>query len=366
MLDRLAVEHDNLRTALAWAAGSEPGGASVGFAAALARYCHLRGRYDEGRRWLEGALSGYDEGPSAVLARALTGAARLAFFQCDYPAAAEHGERALTVNLELADTGGAARSMSLLGSIARERGHYSRSLDLYADAVAAYERIGDEAGLAATLQMSGFTSWLTGDLERAERLLEQALQRYQRLRDPEGIASARLHLAAVAHYRGQPGRARWFADDALTRFGELRFDEGLAWAHNILGLVAHDAGTPDRAIAELCASLEIHCGVGDRWRAASVLEALAAVLVTGPSAVVAAELIGAASAIRDAIGTPVPPQERPAWEATVAALHDALPDPQRYDALARGEALRLVDLPARLATVRILRPPVPLPAPISA
>ncbi|HEU4425353.1 MAG TPA: BTAD domain-containing putative transcriptional regulator [Pilimelia sp.] len=385
MLDRLAAEHDNLRTALAWSAGNEPGGATLRFAAALARYCHLRGRYDEGRRWLEDALSRPGDGPSTALARALTGAARLAFFQCDYPAAARHGERALTVNLELDDAAGAARSMSLLGSIARERGDYACSLDLYADAVAAYGRIGDETGLAGTLQMSGFTSWLTGDLERAEDLLEQSLRRYQRLRDPEGIASARLHLAAVAHYRGQPGRARWFAGDALARFGELGFDEGVAWAHNILGLIEHRDGVPERAIASLCQSLEIHCGVGDRWRAASVLEALAAVFVAGlgavvaagpgavvaagsgavvaagSGAVVAAEFVGAATAIRDAIGTPVPPQERPAWEATMAALHDALPDTQRYDAFARGEALRLDDLPARLTTVRTLRP-VPVAA----
>src|SRR6185436_2067698 len=97
---------------------------------------------------------------------------------------------------------------------------------------------------------------------------------------------------------------RWLAEDALARFQKLDFKEGIAWALNICGLVELHDGRPSRAADLLRGSLEIHCSVGDRWRAASVLEALAAAFAMDTvdgAAPVAAELLGAAAAIRDAI-----------------------------------------------------------------
>ncbi|MDG4831498.1 BTAD domain-containing putative transcriptional regulator [Solwaraspora sp. WMMD1047] len=371
LLDRLAVEHDNLRTALAWFAAHRPGSEELRFAAALARYCHLRGRYAEGRRWLGDAIGRYAGPPAPELADALTGAARLAFFACDYPVASGYGERALAAYRELVDRRGAARTLRLLGSIARERGEYDRSSDRYAAAMTAFAEAGDEAGSALTAQLAGFTHWLTGDLDRADDLLDRAATWYRRADDPEGIASARVHQAAVAFYRDEPARARWLAGDALDRFRRLDFDEGVAWALNILGLVEQCDGAPGTAVGALRGSLEIHCAVGDRWRAASVLEALAAVLVDGADPAAAAELLGAADAIRVSIGAPVPPRERPARDAARARLAEVLPDRDRYAAQARGEALRFEDLPARLpdlvpgtptpAAARPARPPRALP-----
>jgi len=351
LLDRLAVEHDNLRAALVWYGAHQPGLGGLRFASALARYCHLRGRYAEGRRWLQDALSHYDGPPVGELARALTEAARLAFLECDYAAAIRYGEEALGAYRRLADQRGTARLLRLLGSIARERGDYEGALARYADAVVAHRSTEDEAGVALTLQLSGFTRWLAGDLAGAEELLDQALAHHRRLADAEGIASTRVHLAAVAYYQERYARARWLADDAMVQFRKLDFDEGTAWALNIVGLLEHHDGAPGPAIAALRTSLRIHCTLGDRWRVASVLEALAAVLTSAGDPVTAAELLGAAATIRIEIGTPIPPQERTAWERTVKALSEALGERDRYEAYARGETLRLSDLPGRVASL---------------
>jgi predicted ATPase/DNA-binding SARP family transcriptional activator len=356
LLDRLTVEHDNLSGALAWFAEYGTGSDELRLAAALARYCHLRGRYREGRRWLVDALTRYDGGASPDLANALHGAAFLALFECDYAGATAYGERALQTQRELANLPGIGRTLSMLASVDRERGNYEHSLARYEEAVETYRAAGDEAGVADTLQMAGFTSWLTGDLERAERLIDDALARFDLAGDPEGVASARVHLAAVAHYVGEPARARWLAEDALARFRDLGFKEGVAWALNVAGLVERHDGRPDRAIELLRGSLEVHCEVGDRWRAASVLEALAGVLPVASTAVellpvasTAVELLAAASAIRSGIGAPVPPCERDALAAATARLRAAMPDREYYAAWARGEALRLSDLPGRLS-----------------
>ena len=351
LLDRLAVEHDNLRAALVWYGAHQPGLEALRFASALARYCHLRGRYAEGRRWLRDALKHYDGPPVSELARALTEAARLAFLECDYTAAIRYGEEALAAYRQLADQRGTARLLRLLGSIARERGDYERALARYADAVDAHRSTDDEAGVALTLQLSGFTRWLAGDLAGAEELLDQALAHHRRLADAEGVASTRVHLAAVAFYQERYAWARWLADDALVQFRKLDFDEGTAWALNIVGLLEHHDDAPGPAIAALRTSLAIHCTLGDRWRVASVLEALAAVLTSAHDPATAGELLGAAAAIRIEIGTPIPPQERTAWERTMKALSEALDERARYEAYARGETLRISDLPGRLASL---------------
>ncbi|MFJ6194809.1 AfsR/SARP family transcriptional regulator [Micromonospora sp. NPDC092111] len=349
LLGRLTLEHDNLVAVLAWSAGNGSGLDELRLAAALARYCHLRGRYREGRRWLEDALTRSDDDASPELARALLGVAHLAFFECDYAGATDHGERALTVHRALANLPGTARSLSLLASVDRERGRYARSGLRYQEAVALYREVDDDRGVADTLQLLGFTTWLAGDLDQAGRLIDDALARFHLLDDPEGIASARVHLAAVACHQGHHARARWLAEDALARFRKLGFQEGVAWALNICGLVAQHDGEPERAVGLLRSSLEIHCAVGDRWRAASLLEALSGVLAGGGDPETAAELLGAASAIRDTIGAPVPPQEHAARDEAEAAVHRALTDREFSAAHARGETLRLDDLPARLA-----------------
>src|SRR6185437_3647735 len=57
-LDRLEIEHDNLRTALAWALAHDQAAAALRCSAALFRFWERRGHFQEGCAWLEQALSG--------------------------------------------------------------------------------------------------------------------------------------------------------------------------------------------------------------------------------------------------------------------------------------------------------------------
>ena len=63
-------------------------------------------------------------------------------------------------------------------------------------------------------------------------------------------------------------------------------------------------------------SLRIHFELGDRWRTASLLEALGGVNRD-------ARLLGAAAALRRQLGAPVPPVERAQVEGDVAEIGTA-------------------------------------------
>jgi DNA-binding CsgD family transcriptional regulator len=111
---------------------------------------------------------------------------------------------------------------------------------------------------------------------------------------------------------------------ALSR--EAGYREGIAWSLNELGIVAYRRGELGRADASLKESLRVHHDLGDRWRIASVLEALAGSARARGELERAARLFGAAEALREAIGTPVPLCERPDRDRNVAAVRARLSD----------------------------------------
>ncbi|HEY0697940.1 MAG TPA: AAA family ATPase, partial [Micromonospora sp.] len=333
-LRRLRVEGPNLRAAMRWlsspAGAVEPHG-DLRLAAGLAMYCRLEGRYREGHDWLAAALSRHPDAPAALRARAGIGAAMLAMLLCDYPTAAGHAEAAQEACRAAGDRRGAARVQLILGSVAREQARYADSSAHLATAAALFAEYGDEWGEAQAAQLRGFTAWLHGDLDRAESRLRWSLHRYERLGDPEAEATALMNLGAVALYRGDVERAASLLDAALQRYAALGFPEGVGWAHNLRGLVELRTGRTDRAVVHLAVSLTAHRQVGDRWRTASVLEALAEVARLDGDPVRAARLLGAAAGIRAEIGAPVPDCERAAVDGTVRQVRTAL-GAERFDA----------------------------------
>jgi tetratricopeptide (TPR) repeat protein len=229
-----------------------------------------------------------------------------------------------------------ARLLVLLASVQRETGQYDQAIACVERALVYYRVVGDEHGTARALHTGAFASWVGGDLAAANRYLAECLPRVRAVGDPEAIASALLNLGATAFYGGDTERARRLFDDALERHQMINFDEGVAWVRNMLALVELRAGRDSSARAHLIASLALHRQLGDRWRTASVLEALAETLRRGGAGRTAAVLLGAAGAIRSAIGAPVPAVERADWERTYGALQAELGETELLAAITEG------------------------------
>ena len=66
-LERLDVEHDNMRAVLTWRLEAGETELGLRLAGALWRFWYARGHYHEGRRWLEETLA-RDGGASAARA----------------------------------------------------------------------------------------------------------------------------------------------------------------------------------------------------------------------------------------------------------------------------------------------------------
>jgi non-specific serine/threonine protein kinase len=310
--DRLSNDDDNFRTAIDWAVSSHDAELALRLGAALWWSWYMRGHYAEGRRALEAILDVADGDDVPVRAKAQTGAGALAFLQCDYDRAIQLLESSIVLSKRHGDPMSLARSLQFRGSIARERGEYEHAIDLHLLSRTIWAELEDRANVGRSLNYVGFASWLSCDFARAIELAESTLQLFKDRRDTEGVVWSLLNLAASALYSGNARGAEQRLDECLSWSRTGGFKEGIAWSLNLLGCALR---TRDDARAEsiLQDSLRLHWEIGDRWRSASVLEALGGVR-RDP------KLLGAAAALRTRLGTPVPPVERTQYDADVAAI----------------------------------------------
>lgn len=351
-VDRLAAEHDNLRAAMDWLLPTRDPQTALRLATALSRYSYLRGHYREGRGWLDAALDSAHDAPTSLRAKAMAGAAALAAYECDYDGAKRVATEALDYFRELGDRHGVAGSLNLLGSVAREQGNYQACAALHGEALEAFSELGDRWGAGHAMQMLGLAAWLSGDFAGATTWSTRSLAVFEELGDKERIAWATTDLGAVALHQDDLASAERQLRAALDLFADVRFKEGVAWAQDLLGRLDIRAAAHGSALDRLSHSLRLHHEMGDRWRYASVLEALAHVAVQLGVAVAAAELVGLARSVRGSLHAPVPPAERPQHDATWAALHAAIDEVSLQDRLARGAALSYDDVCARIDAVR--------------
>jgi len=205
-----------------------------------------------------------------------------------------------------------AQSLQFRGSISRERAEYERAIDLHQLSRTLWEELEDRGNAGRSRNYVAFASWLHGDFARTFELCEGTLQLFRDRRDVEGVAWSLLNLAAALFYSGRLDAAGERLEECLTWSRGAGFKEGIAWSLHLLALVSRARGESGAA-STLKESLRMHCELGDRWRTASLLEALGGVL-RDP------RLLGAAAALRRELATPVPPVERPQVEADVAEV----------------------------------------------
>jgi non-specific serine/threonine protein kinase len=312
-LQRLDAEDDNFRTAIEWTVAAKDADLALRLGAALWWKWYVRGRYAEGRRALDAILAVPDGENVAVRAKAQTGAGAMAFFQCDY----DRSIALLESSIELARTNGDPMSLALSlqyrGSIARERGDYEQSIDLHLLSRTIWAELEDRGNVGRSLNYVGFASWLKGDFTRTNELCTGTLQLFRERHDTEGAAWSLLNLAAAALYSGDLDRAESRLEECLSWSRAGGYKEGVAWSLNLYGCMLRARGDLQRAEHYLVDSLQLHWELGDRWRSASVLEALGGVRRD-------ARLLGAAAALRARLGTPVAPVEREQVEKDVAAI----------------------------------------------
>jgi predicted ATPase/class 3 adenylate cyclase len=281
-LTRLEAEHDNLRTALDWAIGREE--TALQLAAGLAVFWLFRGHLSEGRGWLERALEARGE-PGPVYMQALVAA----------------------------------------GEIARHLGDYERAAALQESGLALARTFGDRRAEARALLALGFLAGnVDGDFARAETLTEESLGLWRTLGEAWGIARALNNLGYGAYLRGDFGRAAALLDEAVAVAREAGDRSLLVYVLDSRGALAEAQGELRRAAGLYQEALALAQEIANPIAVALALSALAGVAAKRRQPANAARMLGAASALMEAIGASMTTEDEARVAETVSTAREFL------------------------------------------
>lgn len=296
-LQRLDDDQENIRAALAWAIEAGDPEIALRLAGAAWWFWYVRGRFSEGRRWLERAAAMHGGPPSARI-KVLSGAAGLATLQGDAANGGAFAEQARELAEALADRDGAGYALMNLGAVALR----NRDLD------------------GATTR-----------LETSARLFQQSGNKW-------GRACALVNLQGLVRSRGEADRAQAMLEESVSLLREVGDKMCGASAINALAKQARASGDVRRAAVLYRESLVYAGELGSTLGIAQSMEGLAAASAArAPN--FAAVLLGASEAARKTGGIAIPAHVQTDRDKTAAAMRAGLSDEQVEAAWAAGLAM---------------------------
>jgi non-specific serine/threonine protein kinase len=295
-LARLALERDNIRTALAWAIDSGEARTAQALAGAyfwmwLRRYPH------EGRIWLERALTVSGGDASEERARALYALGALAFWV---------------------------------------DGDATRGIPLIAESLAIYRALGHRRGTVEGLFNLSHLSWATGDHNRALALANEGEPLAIAIGAEDVATLFLVNRALVARDQGDLARARQGFESALAQLRRLGFMWSTGWILLHMADLARQQGDATTAVAAYAEGAAVWHADGDAWATVVALRGAALAVQEARQFEGAARLLGATEALGQAAGLPVPLPWRADRERAISSARLAMGDAPFAAAWAEG------------------------------
>jgi predicted ATPase/DNA-binding SARP family transcriptional activator/Tfp pilus assembly protein PilF len=321
----------------------------------LGNLAALQGRLDVARDHFGEALAiGRDLDQPPVVAASLTNLGWVAHARGDLAGARAMYEEALDVRRRQGDAHGTAMVLANLGDLALQQGDLDVAHALHTEVLDLRRRLGDRSGLADSLAALGRVALARGDRATAHTLQSQGLAERRRVGDRPGMPASLSALAELARLDGDATTAGALLEEALAIATELDDRHCAVAALLHLGRLARDEGDPAKADALYRQAMPV-TNAGDEGpngplsgydvpptsSTATWLEGLATIAVDDGRPERAARLLGAADALRQAIGAPLPAHEAADRNDTIAACSAVLGEATFRAAFEAGAGLPL-------------------------
>ena len=378
--DLIDTEIANFRAAFDSYLTHEDAQAALRIASGLGLYWRARGRFTEGRGWLERGLAPREAVPATLRARALAWASYLAIYQGAYTQAQIRGEESLNLYTAAGDGWGTGFALQVLGAVALNQDDYPSAARLEQESVRYLRQNGDTDGLGLSYVYLGVVALRRGEYPGAMGLLEQALLNFREVGDIRRVSIALRLMGEVELCQGHYTPATSLLDESLVLVREAKdrvdlgltvyllgqaaraagdlprakalFEESLAVAREFndtlsaglalceLATVARDMGELQVAIALVEESLRT-LDPREKFGIVACLHALAMVASQEGAAERAAILFGASHRLREEIGAAIPPFERDEYDHWTGRVQSQLGDDEFARLLAEGRSMTI-------------------------
>ncbi len=338
-LNRLEVEHANLRAALEWSRvkeGTDYGDAVLSLASSLFTYWILRGYWSEGREWLSRVLKNH--GITRARAKALIGLAELTTSQEGSVASAPLYAEGLALFRALGDKWGI--SFASCYSLVVENDP-ARAKVLFDESLALAQELRDEWLIANVYHRMGICAYRQGDSTLTRALFEEGLEHARKAGDRWLTSSAVANLGEVARGQMDYERAAALYAEGLAIQRGLGDKAGNAISLHNMGYVALHHGDYAQAAALFKESMQLHQEQGSKTGIAECLAGLGSVAAARQQSTRAARLLGASDAIFAAVQTMMYPSDKNEYERSAQAARVHIGEAAFNAAWAEGHAITL-------------------------
>jgi predicted ATPase len=283
----------------------------------------------------------------------------------DYEEACALSLEGLDLYQSFRDKSGIATSLTNLGVVALHQGQLREAHSFYSDSLNLRQEAKDRRGIAFSLTSLGWVESKSGMLDQAGRHLQEALGLFEELGDKQLYAFALNIFGDLLHDQcefsksltlmeekgiaieselgskyglsfslrvmadnllalGDLGKAAKLHEESLALRQATKDKWCIAQSLHRLGIVAIRQEEHELAITRLTKSLFLRSEMEDKIGTVECFEGFAIFACNQNSYMLAAELLGAAEAVRDAIGAPRPPCLRNEFDKIQSALNETL------------------------------------------
>ena len=301
-LDRLAIDHDNLRVAWDYSINNNVDWA-LRLASGLMRFWLMRGNATEGREWSTNLLVRVNRlEESAKRAHALNLAGWTANIQQDYTAARELFEQALSIARMSGDKREVAFALQWIGRIANIDGDTQTAQICIEEYSPIYYELQDHWEIAMTMFHSAAVAFKKGDYAEAEEQYMKSLSKFQDLGDRYRVGMMLNSLGELMRLQDDYDRACKYYEANIEIFRELGTHGSLATPLFNMGWVMLHRGDFRKARALFEESLNLSKEDGDRLGMMDCIAGFASVLSMTGKSVQAAQLFAAAESLTLGLG----------------------------------------------------------------
>jgi predicted ATPase len=337
---RLEQEHYNLRAVFAWSRSAEDDAAiGMRLAGALYWFWMIHSHFSEARIWLDDMLDRPNAAVPAAYAKALLAAGAMAVNQGEVARSIILHEESLALYRGLGDAAGTAEALLWLGRAKVWQGAYAQAHSLLAEGLAMFQVQQNTWMIMWALQSLGDMAFNNAEVPQAHTYFQEALVLCSDLGDMFGSAHARANLGRAAHALGDDRQAQIYYAESLAAFRELG-QRNIAHLYLDLGRLARTQGDITQARTYYTQSMALFREFMDKQRLPECFEDIAG-LAGAAQPASAARLFGAAEAVRESAGIPLPPVQRAAYERDLAEARAQLDQVAWETAWATGRGLTL-------------------------
>jgi predicted ATPase len=263
-LDRLELEHDNLRVALT---SADPE-SKLRLSDAAFEFWYMRGHVSEARGALEAALAAApSDAPERATCMVHAGACR--YDQGDNAAAQEVLRKALELARSTNDSPAIGYGLHISGLVEMAVGNPVAAEACFEEGLGIWQELEDPSNEAELFYNLGLLAGSRGDAAGARDLLARSVEIRRRAGRDDETHIALTFTAAIAVMASEFGAARTAMRESL-RIGRRLGDRRLAWSLDVCACLAVASGEPERGLRLAGAAQAMHEGSGvlppEIWR----------------------------------------------------------------------------------------------------